>query len=81
MIPLTMTSPYQEVRLVEIHGGQSVKHRLEALGLVPGTTFSVISMSEGCPVILALKCSRLAIGRGLAHIIMVTALAAEEGEN
>ena len=71
MMPLTMVSPDQQVRLVAIRGGQRLRKRLADLGLNPGLVFRVVQRNGHGPLILAVKDSRLALGRGMAHKIMV----------
>ncbi len=75
MMPLTMVSPGEEVRMVAIHGGQRIRKRLADLGLTPGTLIRVLH-SAGGPLILAFKDdARLALGRGMAHKIQVEPVA------
>jgi len=71
MMPLAMVSPGEEVRLVAIHGGQRLRKRLADLGLNVGMTVRVLQHNGHGPLILAVKDSRLAVGRGMAHKIMV----------
>ncbi|MGC9400683.1 MAG: FeoA family protein [Anaerolineae bacterium] len=71
MIPLAMVAPGEEVRLTAIRGGQRMRRRLADLGLNLGLTVRVIQRDGHGPLILAVKDSRLALGRGVAHKIMV----------
>ena len=71
MMPLSLVPPGREVRLVSIHGGDRMKKRLADLGLNTGMTVRVVSETNKGPVILAVKDSRLALGRGLLHRILV----------
>ncbi len=71
MMPLAMVSPGEEVRLVAIHGGQRLRKRLADLGLNLGMTVRVLQGDGHGPLILAVKDSRLAVGRGMAHKILV----------
>ncbi|NMB87626.1 MAG: ferrous iron transport protein A [Chloroflexi bacterium] len=80
MMPLTMAKPCQDMKLVEVHGGDQVKRRLESLGLVPGAVISLINSNCGSPVILAVKSSRLVLGQGVAQKIMVVPCFSNEGE-
>jgi ferrous iron transport protein A len=70
LLPLTLATPGEELTLVTINGGDTIRHRLTELGLVPGIDFRVLQ-SEGGPLLLAVRDSRLAIGRGMAHKILV----------
>jgi len=66
-----MVDQGQEVTLANIDGGRGIKSKLYSMGLVPGTAFTVLSRSGGGPVMLRVKDSRLAIGRGMAQKIIV----------
>jgi len=68
---LNMASPNQDVRIVRICGGFKMKQRLADLGLNQGETIRVLTDNGNGALILAVKDSRLAIGRGMAHKIKV----------
>jgi ferrous iron transport protein A len=74
MIPLSMVSPGEEGRLVAIYGGQRLRKRLADLGLNLGTTLKVVQAGMIGPLIVAVNDSRLVLGRGMAHKIMVEPL-------
>ncbi len=59
------------VRLVEVTAGKNLKTRLADMGLLPGMEFTVMKNTMGGPFIIAVKESRIAIGRGMAQKIMV----------
>jgi len=76
MMPLTMATSGETVRLVAIRGGRRIRRRLADLGLTPGTTLRVIRTDSGGPLIVAFKDNvRLALGHGMAHKIQVEPLA------
>lgn len=75
MMPLAMVANGEEVRLVAINGGQRLRKRLADLGLNIGMTVRIMQRDVHGPLILAVKDSRLAVGRGMAHKIMVEPLA------
>jgi len=76
MMPLTMAPPGEDIKLVAIHGGQRIRKRLADLGLTPGTILRVVQADAWGPLIVAFKDdARLALGRGMAHKIMVEPLA------
>jgi len=66
-----MVAPGQEVELVAVHGGWGIRRRLAEMGFNPGVRLKVIH-SGGGPIIVALRDTRLALGRGMAHKIMVS---------
>ena len=76
MMPLTMAKPGEDIKLIAIHGGQRIRKRLADLGLTPGTILRVVQADARGPLIVAFKDdARLALGRGMAHKIMVEPLA------
>ncbi len=70
-MPLSMVPIGIRVRLEEIRAGQRLAHRLAELGLTPGIELGVIQNAGG-PILVAVRDSRLALGRGMAHKVMVT---------
>ncbi|NPE09259.1 MAG: ferrous iron transport protein A [Asgard group archaeon] len=57
----------------KIVGGRSACKRLNELGLVPGVEIEMVNKIANGPVMIRVKGSKLALGRGLAnkvHIIM-----------
>lgn len=70
--PLTMAVRGQLVRLTKIMAGRKLTHRLTELGLTPGVHFEVLH-DHGGPLLLAVRDSRLALGRGMASKILVEA--------
>ena len=60
----------QNVKLVKIHAGRRLAHRLAELGLTPGVEFSVLQ-DNGGPLVICVRDTRIAIGRGMAKKISV----------
>jgi len=71
LMPLSMAGPGQEVRLVGIRGGWGIRRRLADMGLTPGEKVWVVQSGPSGPLLIAVRDSRLALGRGMAHKIMV----------
>jgi Fe2+ transport system protein FeoA len=69
-MPLTMATPGALVRLVQVTGGEESCRRLAELGLTAGVKLSVMQ-DEGGPLLVCVRESRIALGRGLAHKIQV----------
>jgi ferrous iron transport protein A len=68
--PLSQAQAGQQVRLVSIHGGRQLTHRLVEMGLTPGVTVRILQNSGG-PLLVAESDSRIAVGRGMADKIDV----------
>lgn len=71
MMPLTLASVGEDVRLVDIRGGRDLRKRLADLGFNPGMSVCVVQMDIDGPVILAVKDSRIVLGRSMAQKVMV----------
>jgi Fe2+ transport system protein FeoA len=68
--PLAMVGPGQAVKLVKVVAGRVLCRRLAEMGLTPGVQLEVLQ-DQGGPLLLAVRDSRLALGRGMAHKILV----------
>lgn len=69
-IPLTHIPVGQLVQLVEIKGGREITHRLVEMGLTPGVEIKIMQDAGG-PLLLAIRDSRIALGRGMAFRVLV----------
>lgn len=69
-IPLSMLSPGKEGKIVNILGGKGIVRRLSEMGFSIGEKIQVINSTRG-PVVVKIKDSRLALGRGLAMGIII----------
>ncbi|MCB2188688.1 MAG: transcriptional repressor [Deltaproteobacteria bacterium] len=70
-IPLTLAIPGERLRVERVMGGDKVSNQLADLGICPGTQLEVISGGHG-PVVVAVRGTRLALGRGAALKIYVS---------
>jgi Fe2+ transport system protein FeoA len=61
----------ERVRLQKIDAGRRLTHRLTELGLTPGVELSILQ-DNGGPLLISVRGSRIAIGRGMAQKIQVT---------
>jgi len=55
----------------QIIGGHSACKRLNELGLIPGAKVELVNRINSGPVMIRVKGSKLALGRGLARKVMV----------
>lgn len=60
------------VRLAGINAGCGLKSRLAAMGMVGNVEIFVVSNGSPGPFIINVKGTRIAIGRGMAHKVMVS---------
>ena len=70
-MPLAMVETGRRVCILAVEAGHGLRGRLAAMGLVPGVEIEVVRNSFNGPFIIALKGSRLILGRGMAYKIMV----------
>jgi ferrous iron transport protein A len=70
-MPLTIVQPGRRVQLVSVSAGYGLQGRLAAMGLVPGVEIEVLRNSMHGPFLIAVKGSRIMLGRGMAQKIMV----------
>lgn len=69
-IPLTKAEIGVPLQLVNLKGGRGVQRRLTELGLTPGVRLRVLQDCGG-PLLVAIRSSRIALGRGMASKITV----------
>lgn len=72
LMPLAMAKPGEMVVIKEIAGGPISRTRMRSMGLRPGDAVEVISNDGQGRLIVGRDCTRLALGRGVAHKIMVS---------
>lgn len=72
IMPLALAYPGQKVRVVFIVAGRGLRQRLISMGLNVGSEIEVINSGAPGPFLIAVKETRLAIGRGIAYKIMVS---------
>ena len=78
LMPLGLAKPGERVIIREMAGGRSALSRLSSMGLRPGDQIEIINNTGHGRIILGHDYTRLAIGRGVAHKIMVS-VADKEG--
>ena len=70
--PLSVVKEGETVKLATINAGRGLKSRLTTMGLLPDVEITVINNSHPGPFVISVKNSRMMLGRGMAHKIMVT---------
>jgi len=61
----------ETVKLDSIDAGRGLNSRLASMGLVPKAEIIVISNGHPGPFVISVKGSRMMLGKGMAHKIMV----------
>ena len=69
--PLSKVRAGETVTLAGIEAGRSLHSRLASMGLVSNVEITVVSNNEPGPFVISVKNSKMMLGRGMAHKIMV----------
>jgi Fe2+ transport system protein FeoA len=69
--PLSQVEEGQTVSVICIDGGRGLRSRLTAMGLLPNIVVRMVRNGRGGPVVISIKNSRVALGRGVADKIRV----------
>lgn len=70
-MPLSMAASGEKMIVTEVRGGCGIRKRMADLGLNIGMDITIIQSDHQGPLLVDLKGTRYAIGRGLAHHIFV----------
>ena len=71
VLPLSLLSPNQKASVVSVSGGRGLVKRLNDMGFGPGAEVVVLNRAMSGPLMVMVRGTRVAIGRGLATKIMV----------
>ena len=74
VLPLVALEPGETARVYAERGGHGAARRLAALGLTPGQPVRILSAGRGGPVLVEVRGSRIALGRGMAAKVLVRRL-------
>jgi len=69
--PLSVVKAGETVKLDSINAGQGLNSRLASMGLVPNVEITVVNNRHPGPFVISVKNSKMMLGRGIAHKIMV----------
>jgi len=64
-------SPGEEAIVVEVRGGHGLRDRLTGMGLTPGAPVRLLQNQSPGPILVLVRDARIALGRGLAHKVLV----------
>lgn len=70
-MPLAMARPGEVVTVIGVRAGRGLQRRLADMGLTPGVQIRVINSQMPGPILIDLRGTRLALGRGIAQKIIV----------
>jgi len=71
MTPLSLAPVGELLTVVDVRAGKRLRQRLADLGLKPGSVIKVVQRLGQGPMILSVEDTRLALGRGASHKILV----------
>ena len=69
--PLSAVMAGETVKLAKIDAGRGLNNRLASMGLLPNVEITVVRNSHPGPFVINVKGSKMMLGRGMAHKIMV----------
>jgi len=69
--PLSAVQTGGKARLVRVEAGRGLNSRLAALGFVSDVEIQVVSNGHPGPFVVVVKAVKMALGRGVAHKILV----------
>ena len=69
--PLSTVKAGETVRLIGIEAGRGLNSRLVSMGLVTNTEITVVNNAHPGPFVISVRGSKMMLGRGMAHKIMV----------
>lgn len=72
-MPLCDVAAGKTVRVVSVDSGHSLKNRLAAMGVLTHAPLHVMRNEGAGQIIVAIKNSKIVLGRGASHKIFVTA--------
>jgi Fe2+ transport system protein FeoA len=75
VVPLTALVPGQRAKLVRVEAGHQATHRMSELGLTHGVELEVLHRNSHGPLLISVRDTRLAVGRGMANKVMVELIA------
>jgi len=68
---LSVVKTGAKARLVRIDAGRGLNNRLASMGFVPDAEITVVSNGHPGPFVVLVKEVKMALGRGVAHKILV----------
>jgi len=69
--PLSIVRAGETVKIARIEAGRGLNSRLASMGLVPNVQITIVRNTHPGPFIISIKDSKMMLGRGMAHKIMV----------
>lgn len=78
-VPLTRAVRGVQYCVGMVCGGRAARRKLEDLGVSRGAEISLCTRQRGGPVEIAVRGSRLALGRGIASKVLLVPAAADDG--
>jgi len=69
--PLSTVQAGETVKLVRTNAGHGLNSRLASMGLLPNVEITVVNNTHPGPFVISVKDSKMMLGRGMAHKIMV----------
>ncbi|MFC1583000.1 ferrous iron transport protein A [Planctomycetota bacterium] len=68
---LSETAAGSKVKIARVDAGRGLTARLAAMGIIPGTNITVAVNDRKGPIVVMVKDSKIALGRGMVEKILV----------
>jgi ferrous iron transport protein A len=59
------------LKVTSIAAGRQAQARLACMGILPGEVIKVVQRDNGGPLLVEVKGTRVALGRGISHMVTV----------
>jgi Fe2+ transport system protein FeoA len=69
--PLSAVKDGETVKLAKIDAGRGLNSRLASMGILPNVAITVVKSGRPGPFVISVKGSKMMLGRGITHKIMV----------
>jgi ferrous iron transport protein A len=71
LLPLAFLSVGKDAVIKQIVGGRGIRYKLNEMGFTQGAVVRAVQNDSTGPMVVSLRESRMAIGRGMAQKILV----------
>jgi ferrous iron transport protein A len=75
LVPLALLKPGTPAKVIGVRGGHGFNRHLAAMGILPGAEVRLVGGGVSGPVIVEVCGSRVLLGRGVTHRVMVKPVA------
>jgi len=67
-----------KLKITGLETGRASSARLTSMGIIPGETVEIIRKNNGGPILIEVKGTRVALGRGISTMIKISPIESSE---